>query len=64
MKMYLNKYPLLESELQCISKSWSYDFLDCLRYIYDNRKEYTGTAVWREFVGFTSEVGILSGTVE
>ena len=61
MKVQLNNYPMLENEMYCISKSWSFDFIDCLRYIYDNRKEYVGTAVWSEFVQFTSEVGFLSG---
>jgi hypothetical protein len=65
MKVYLNKYPLLEDEIRCIAKSWSYDFLDCLRYIYDNRREaYEGTQLWKQFVDFTSEVGILSGKME
>lgn len=61
MQVTLRNFSCLENELNAISRSWSYDFLDCLRYIYDNRKEYAGTQCWREFVEFTSTVGLLTG---
>ncbi len=61
MRVVLQSFPSLQSELAAISNAWSYDFIDCLRYIYDNRKEYTGTRCWTEFVEFTTQVGFLSG---
>jgi len=61
MQMVLQNFSCLQNELEVISRTWSFDFLDCLRYIYDNRKEYSGTQCWKEFVEFTETVGLLTG---
>lgn len=57
------QYPHLSNEVEAIAKSWAgADFLTCLEYIYLNRKDYQGTACWKEFLQFTQQMGLMSST--
>ena len=55
-----NKYELLYSEIECINRAWDYSgMLDALEYIRENREEYYGTAVYRQFCQFCAEMAEL-----
>jgi hypothetical protein len=60
-----DNFPHLSSEIEAIARSWGWaDFLSCLEYIYVNRREYEGTACWREFVAFTRQIGLMNVSKE
>jgi hypothetical protein len=59
------KYAALMDELSCINRAWGYSgALDALTYIRDNREQYNGTQVYREFLAFMQEGVRLFSTVE